>query len=489
MIRTDLKSVINESGVRFGTSGVRALATDLTDYICYCYVVAFINFLRTSGKFDTSLVAIAGDYRETTPRITNAVASALNNMDIKIINCGNIPTPALTFFGVQKQIPTIMITGSHITSDRNGIKFNKPDGEIMKEDENIISSQTIEVEENLFDEHGNLKILTHIPEVNFEAERIYLQRYIDFFPAKFLQSKKIGVYGHSSVSRKLLCDLLENFGAIIQQIEFSDKFVAIDTEAVDSTFEQNAKKWVVDFDLDWIVSTDGDGDRPLITDEKGKLTRPDVLGILTGKYLEVEAIVTAITSNTSLEKSRYFQKVERTKVGSPYVIERMNQLRSTFELVGGYEANGGFFCGSDINKEGRILKALPSRDAIIVILSILHSSVLQNKPVSRLLSELPERYTFSGEIKGVTKESGAEILQKLFDRQYLGILPKELLSISIKSTDLTDGVRLVFENEEILHFRQSGNAPELRVYSESDTEDSAKRIVDQSIMNLKQLLN
>ncbi|MCK5514725.1 MAG: hypothetical protein KAJ00_09515, partial [Deltaproteobacteria bacterium] len=58
---------------------------------------------------------------------------------------GKLPSPAVAFFGFTNNIPSIMVTGSHIPDDRNGIKYNRATGEIMKDDESGIKSQHIEI--------------------------------------------------------------------------------------------------------------------------------------------------------------------------------------------------------------------------------------------------------------------------------------------------------------------------------------------------------
>ncbi len=52
--------------------------------------------------------------------------------------CGRVPTPALALAGLARVVPSIMVTGSHIPFDRNGIKFYTPRGEISKQDEQPI---------------------------------------------------------------------------------------------------------------------------------------------------------------------------------------------------------------------------------------------------------------------------------------------------------------------------------------------------------------
>ncbi len=123
--------------LKFGTSGVRGLVTNMTDEECYLYSKAFIEHLKT--KTSPKVISLSGDFRSSTPRIKNAVAFAIREEGLDLDNCGDIPTGALTFHGIQEGRASIMVTGSHIPDDRNGIKFNMPWGEILKEDEIEIS--------------------------------------------------------------------------------------------------------------------------------------------------------------------------------------------------------------------------------------------------------------------------------------------------------------------------------------------------------------
>ena len=128
--------------LKFGTSGIRGLVTEMTDQACSQYAQAFIQYLkdRLPEKPPTS-VAIAGDLRLSTPRIMRAVAHAVKQAGLEIINCGHIATPAVTYYALQRGHASIMVTGSHIPDDRNGVKFNLPWGEILKRDEAEISKR------------------------------------------------------------------------------------------------------------------------------------------------------------------------------------------------------------------------------------------------------------------------------------------------------------------------------------------------------------
>ena len=83
-----------------------------------------------------------------------ACARAVRDKGGQPVNLGFIPSPAVASYGFGRSIPTLMVTGSHIPDDRNGIKFNLPNGEILKHDEERIRTQTIARPEGLFDAAG-----------------------------------------------------------------------------------------------------------------------------------------------------------------------------------------------------------------------------------------------------------------------------------------------------------------------------------------------
>ena len=224
-----------------------------------------------------------------------------------------------------------------------------------------------------------------------------------------------------------------------------------------------AKKWVIEYDLDALLTTDGDGDRPLIADETGTWWRGDVLGLVCAKELGIEALAIPVSCNTAVEKSGFFSRVTRTKIGSPYVIEAMEALSTDFGEVAGFEANGGFLLGSDLTRDGKTLSALPTRDALLPALTVMVAAAKQGLPLSKMLEGLPERYTASDRLKEFPTELSKKLIREWTDR------PQSLadfltLDSDIDSADVTDGLRVTLDCGDIIHLRPSGNAPELRCY-------------------------
>jgi phosphomannomutase len=474
-----------ESGVKFGTSGARGRVEDMTDRVCYAYARGFLGHLVATGAMTTaSAIGLAGDFRDSTPRIIGACAKAIADSGCRARYLGRIPTPALAAYGIDQAWPTMMVTGSHIPDDRNGIKFNLPSGEILKEDEDGIRAQQIEIPDRLFDASGGFRDPEHgqVPPEEAHALEHYVARYLEFFPSDWLAGQRVGLYEHSSVARDALFRVLTGLGAEVERLGFSETFLPVDTEAIRAEDVALARDWARDGRFDALVSTDGDGDRPLVGDERGEWLRGDIAGVLCARALGAAAVVTPISSNTALERSGWFREVVRTRIGSPYVIAGMQTLSARgLSPVVGFEANGGFLTDSAIERDGRILPALPTRDAVIVAVTLIGTAAAARQPLSALARSLPLRFTDSDRLKDFPSELSAERLAAFqsgdpeADRAALDAAFGAEVGPVI-AVDHTDGIRMILAEGDILHLRPSGNAPELRVYSEADSAERAREL-------------
>ncbi|SDY23031.1 phosphomannomutase [Allochromatium warmingii] len=489
-----ISDLMADSGVGFGTSGARGLVTQMTDWVCYAYTRGFLSALAQTGQWSPgTAVGIGGDLRPSSPRIMVACARAIRDAGGQPRNLGFIPSPAVAYYGFREAIPTLMITGSHIPDDRNGIKFNLPNGEILKPDEERIRAQVIERPDGLFTAAGAFLSdqAAALPAPEATALDQYIARYLDFFPPAALSGLRVGVYEHSSVARDPFVAVLTGLGAQVTRLGRSDRFVPVDTEAVRSEDHALARDWAASGQFDALVSADGDGDRPLLADEQGIWLRGDVAGVLCARQLGIQALVTPVSSNSVVERCGAFAPVVRTRIGSPYVIAGMQQVRDQGATsVAGYEANGGFLLATDlVNRAGRVLSALPTRDALIVVVALLLAAVERQQPVSALLTQLPPRFTHSDRLKDFPTAISQARLAALSSGDLAADLSASdgefaALFGPTVARDLTDGVRLTFKNREILHLRPSGNAPELRAYAEADSPERAAAITHQALAHL-----
>jgi len=486
--------------LKFGTSGVRGLVTEMTDRACCLYTRAFLQHVR--NRTGTRTVALAGDHRPSTSRVLRAAAFAACEEGFDVRYCGRVPTPAVTLYGMHRGLSSLMVTGSHVPADRNGIKFNMPWGEVLKKDEQEISSGFLRLqqEEDARTRQGNSSFtpdgdfsretLLEPGPVDHAAREEYIRRYLHFFPADCLEGLRVVFYQHASVSRNILPEMLLKLGAEVENVGWSDTFVPVDTEAVENP-EQLAG-WVREFRAHALATTDGDADRPLLVDENGRVIRGDVLGILVASYLGADSVSAPVSCNTSLEACGRFLRTRRTRIGSPYVIESMQAAVAAGDrAVVGYEANGGFLTATDIRSPDThaSLRALPTRDAALPILSLLHLSTQQDRTLGELVSDLPGRYTQSGLLRRVDPERGTKLVNgyeqngKEAAEETFGEIFGE-----VETLDFTDGARILFRSGEIVHLRPSGNAPEFRCYTEAGSETRAREINEIALRVVAEIL-
>lgn len=489
--RVAIAELMQRSGVTFGTSGARGLVQAMTDEVCVAYTLAFAAHLATLGwRPQGAPVAVAGDLRPSTPRILEAVGGALASLGAEPVYCGRIPTPALALHGLTQRMPAIMVTGSHIPDDRNGIKFHTTQGEIGKADEAGIAGQTVTLPD-WFDAAGMLRPDARhpLPPATAAADEAYVQRYVGAAPANAFAGRRIVVYGHSSVARELLAEVFAQLGAEVVRVGWSERFVPVDTEAIRAEDIALARDWAAEHAPFAIVSADGDADRPLLADESGQWLRGDIAGLLTARVLAADVVACPVSCNTAVERSAAFARVVRTRIGSPYVIAAMEAACAAGGgRVVGYEANGGFLTASPLALPGGgTLAPLPTRDALIVHLAVLLDAVQRGVPVSALAATLPARHTASDRLENFPTARSRALLDELASGGAAAITARFPALGPVADIDQLDGLRITFRSGDILHLRPSGNAPELRCYTEADSEQRARALCQDALEVLDRL--
>lgn len=537
---------------RFGTSGVRALVKDLTDLEVYCLTVGTLRYLRSTDRLLCATVPppriaipLAGDLRPSTERLLLATARGIEDMGYGVDYVGHIPTPALTFYGIENGVASFVVTGSHIPADRNGQKANRCDGEVLKSDEGGIVTEVERVrqeeyarpaDESAFTAHGMFKDRRQPtrPAASTLARERYAQRYRGVFPPEALCGLRVLFFQYTAVGRDLIPEILEGAGAEVIRAGRSNTFVPIDTEAISEAHLALLSTLVREHQgqgpIHAVISTDGDSDRPLVVavDQSGdgephlRFIPGDLLGIFVADHLGADSVSVPISVTPAVHE--YFAHrgltTRKTRIGSPYVIQAMAEaLEQGHERVVAWEANGGFLVGSDIPLGDAVLKALPTRDAVLPILSVLHTAVRERVPLGRLPERLPQWFGradllddfpqelsrrllsyFSAPRPGVewVDFEGDEIVLRGNAEQVLETwgrghpeaqgwwnrrrLLAEVCSAErgfgeLRRLNLLDGIRCYFANGDIAHVRPSGNAPQLRIYAHARSQARADEIV------------
>lgn len=462
--------------MKFGTSGLRGLVTDLQGHAAALYATAFARHLLDAGlAMARDPIFVAGDYRPSSPDIVATCIGALARAGLQPIDCGAIPTPALALYAMSKGCASLMVTGSHIPADRNGIKLYRPDGEIDKADELAITSIAADIGDAIVD-------LTPGIAQNEERQAIelFLSRNRALLAAGALAGLKIGVYQHSTVARDGLIDVIAGYGAEVVALGRSDHFIPVDTEAVSAQTTKFMRDWAKEHALDAIVSADGDGDRPLVADETGTPLRGDLLGLIVAGFLEAKVVVTPVTSNSGIEAAGSY-RVTRTKVGSPFVIEGMNKATAAGETaVMGFEANGGVLTQSDFTVANGTLTALPTRDSFLPVLATLFLAKQRAKSLSAIAADFHLPVAAADRLENFAVETSAALMA------HLRASPANLASFlkplgAVGSVSDIDGLRVTLADRTIVHFRPSGNAPEMRCYVEAEDETAASSLLEKGL--------
>jgi len=515
----------------FGTSGLRGLVKDITDLEAYINVKGALRYLIASGDIRAgSRVVLAGDLRPSTDRIMRASAQAIVDSGCQVENSGKIPTPALILHSIATASAGVMVSGSHIPFDRNGIKINRSVGEILKSDEAGITREVegVRAEEygktattSAFAASGMFKRSPDLPIVDAAAEERYVGRYVASCAAGALSGLRVLVYEHSAVGRDILRRILSELGAEVVAAGRAETFIPIDTENVTDELLDRLEGLVLAAPsgrpLDAIVSTDGDSDRPLVAavlpgggvagSRRVRFLSGDLLGIVVAEYLKADAVVVPISANDAVERRMRERGVllRATKIGSPYVVSGIDELRraGTHTRIVGWEANGGFLLGSAIELARGTLSPLPTRDSTLPILVNLLAAAEQRIGLSALWDRLPARFGRAGLLDEVPVAVSRAVLAHLvppgdtIEVAFDGAPPARAWQESkatlarfftpalgfdgIVRINVLDGVRVYFEGGDVAHVRPSGNAPQLRIYANSDSQARADQIVEMGL--------
>ena len=461
-------------GPSFGTSGLRGLVTELTPACLAAYCQAFVRSCATSGE-----VHIGWDLRPSSPVIAESVAQTLVACGCDVVVHGPLPTPALALAAWTRAASAIMVTGSHIPADRNGLKFYTPTGEITKAEEAGILAALDQPAVS----SGQGAIRRGKVTQGTGALAAFSRRYLTAFGPQALAGLRIGVYQHSSVARDLLLDLLTALGAQAVPLGRSDMFIPLDTEALDPATRAQIAQWCGAHGLDALVSADGDADRPLVSDSAGHVIAGDVLGALTAQALQAQGICAPVSANSGIDLLG--AQVVRTRIGSPYVIAAM--AAHPAPAVVGFEANGGFLLGFTAEGPTGPLPPLMTRDFALPIVAPLALARARGVSLGRLCATLPARFTAADRLPNVPRAATQMLLAQLETDEaargafFAGHPP-------VVQIDLTDGLRLRFANDEIVHLRASGNAPECRCYAEAHTFARAEALVAEYLGRLRTAL-
>jgi len=400
------EKIFGTDGVR-GTANVEPVTAETALKLGRAAAHVFKNLERQSRGRGKHKIVIGKDTRLSGYMLENAISSGILSMGVDVLFIGPLPTPGVAYVTRSLRADAgIVITASHNPYADNGIKFFRADG--YKLDDKIESEI-----ENLVFSGGIEKVRSTAAEIG-KAVRIddALGRYIEFAKSSFpknltLEGLKIVLdCGHGAAYKSSPC-VLRELGADV--IVFGNQPDGKNiNENCGSMFPENLCAKVVEHKAHLGIAHDGDADRVLLCDEKGKLVDGDdimaiaALEMISEKTLVEKTLVSTVMSNAGLEAAikKAGGKMIRTAVGDKNVIDEM--LRNGFNFGG---EQSGHLIFRDFSTTG---------DGLVAALQILRILKTKNLPLSKLAKcwtrfpqlvtnvKVREKIPF-GQIDGVTK--------------------------------------------------------------------------------------
>ncbi|MBL6609932.1 MAG: phosphoglucosamine mutase [Rhodobacteraceae bacterium] len=315
----------------FGTDGVRGPANSfpMTADIALKLGAAAGRYFQKSKNLSKRVV-IGKDTRLSGYMFENALTAGLTSTGMNVLLLGPVPTPAVGLLTPSMRADLgIMISASHNGFEDNGIKFFGPDGyKLSDEVENQI--------ETLLDEGANS--LAPADQIGC-AQRIddglfrYVERAKSSFPSDVrLEGMKVVIDCANGAGYKAAPEVLWELGANVIPVAVNPNGRNINHNC-GSTKPQLAAETVVAHGADLGICLDGDADRVILIDEKGRVADGDqLMGLLAQRWasedrLQGNALVATVMSNLGLEQFLQGHKIDllRTNVGDRYVVEKMRQ--------------------------------------------------------------------------------------------------------------------------------------------------------------------
>ncbi|MFN4133130.1 MAG: phosphoglucosamine mutase [Candidatus Hadarchaeales archaeon] len=439
----------------FGTFGVRGVVNrELTPEIAFNLGLSMANYLGKGKK-----VAVGRDNRTSGEMFEHAVVAGLTAGGCDVLRFGLLPTPVLSFairhFSCDGGI---IITASHNPPEYNGIKMWGADGAgFAREQEQEIERIHEKGPEMVgWEEIGRVFTADGIsPYISAALQKV----------EKFKKRWRVVVDCANAVGALVTPRLLRELGCevISMNSQLDGSFPGRKLEPVPENLGELAKA-VVACGADLGIAHDGDADRTIVVDEKGRIISGDrVFAFAALHYLRGRRspkIITTVATSLVLDEvaRRLGGTVVRGRVGEP-------------EIVGEWKRAGGDIGGEE-NGGVLFFEWTPGRDGIMTALQFMAELDRHGGPVSEMNSSLPLFHQVKERVK-CPNEMKQKVLEALAEK------------FSKYPLNRTDGLRIDFEDGWLL-LRPSGTEPLFRCFAEAKTEERARELVDTGMRALRE---
>ena len=352
-------------GKLFGTDGVRGLANvELTPELAFNLGRAGA-YVITKETNHTPKILIGTDTRISADMLEAALTAGMCSVGAEVISAGVLPTPAVAYLVREYGLDAgVMVSASHNPFADNGIKFFSGRGYKL--------SDALEEEiERVIAEGCRIEVPVGA-QVGFRREtETALDDYVAFLKSTMdglrLDGLKLAIDCANGTTYEAAPLLLFELGADVTVLHHEPNGININ-DACGSTHMDGLAAFVRENAVDMAFAFDGDGDRCLAIDEKGNLIDGDEIMSICGNdmkargVLSQDTIVATVMSNlgfTIMGRERGI-RIEQTKVGDRYVLERMLEYGFNF---GGEQSGHLIFLDHNTTGDG-ILTALALASAV-----------------------------------------------------------------------------------------------------------------------------
>ncbi len=399
-----MQQLFGTDGVR-GTANIYPMTTEIAMQIGRA--IAFIVKNKTRGHH----IVIGKDTRLSGYMIENALAAGICSMGVDVQILGPLPTPGIAFITTSMRADAgVVISASHNPFQDNGIKifsgngFKLPD-EVEGDIEDLIFSQKMAALRPVADEVGRALRIE-------DSTGRYIVFLKNTFPKQYtLDDFHIVLDCAHGATYKVAPFVFSELGAKVTAIGIDPNGKNINHECGALHPEKMAEK-VRQLGADIGLALDGDGDRLIVCDERGKIIDGDHImaicakELMSRRKLKKKTLVATVMSNMGLAKAmeKMGGQLIRTKVGDRYVVEAMRNKGYNF---GGEQS--GHLVFLDHNTTG---------DGILAGLQILAIMIKKKKPLSELATimetypQVLENVRISSKIKPEQIPGFSEALKK-----------------------------------------------------------------------------
>lgn len=433
----------------FGTDGVRGKANEEPITANTALALAMAAGAQFRDPERHGLVVIGKDTRLSGYMLEPAMTSGFISVGMDVVLLGPLPTPAVGMLTRSMRADLgVMISASHNPYEDNGIKFFGPDGYKLTDEQELAIERAMALTAEL---RVSGKGLGRARRLN-DAYGRYLEFIKSSFPrALQLDGLKIVVDCAHGAAYKVAPTVLFELGAEVVTIGVSPNGININ-QGCGATDTAELQKRVVEEEADLGIALDGDADRVILVDEKGRRIDGDQVMALIGTYwhraerLRGPGVVATLMSNLGLE--RYLETLGvallRTPVGDRYVVERMREEGCN---LGGEQSGHLIFSDYSTTGDGMI--------AALQVLAVLVGS-------GRLASEVLDVF-----------EPLPQLLRNV--RFGPGTQPLEMPVVEAAIRD----ARAALGPSGRLLIRKSGTEPLVRVMGEGEDPDLVQRVVEE----------